>query len=152
LLVLAAGAIWLTLRRPVSDRELIDGLIDQVEQGVETKNLGKIMSAISKDYSDSLGLSRRQIFRMALDFVRSEERCDVLVDSVSIELHPSRVHGPSAKASMHVLVTELSAESATAEPATIYDGPVEVELRKEGRSWRVISSGGWQSAAPEEYL
>ena len=147
LLLLAAGAIWLTFRRPVSDQELIHTLIDQVEQGVETKNLGKIMSAISKDYSDSLGLSRRQIFRMALDFVRSEERCDVLVDSVFIEVNPPRAH-----AKMHVLVTQLLPEPMPGEPQSLYDGPVEIELRKEGSHWRVVSSGGWQGAVPREYL
>jgi len=92
LVVLGAGAWWVLRPRP-TDRELIERLIAKAEHGVETKSLKEIMGCVASDYHDPAGLSKTDIWRIALQWVRSSEQVDVVIEDYALDLHPPTAIG-----------------------------------------------------------
>lgn len=136
--IAAAVAAFVLLRKPPSDRELIEQLIIRLEESIERKQLGGIMACISQDYRDDAGLRKRDLLRLALRYVRDYGWAELLISDVDIE-----VQGRAAVASMYVEVTYVQGN----QESTPFAGEVTAFLRKRGRRWLVVKSEGWQSAA-----
>ncbi len=86
-LLLGAGVVWWLYPRP-SDRELIAEVVRRAEHGVETKDVGEIMSCVSPDYRDSEGLTRTQVLRLALAWSRERQQAHVSIEDYQLTLAP----------------------------------------------------------------
>jgi len=129
-LVLAAAALawWLLHPRP-TDEELILALVAKAEHGVETKNKAEIMECVAKDYQDDSGLSRLDIFRLALQWERSPEQVEVVIDDYELN-----IGAPGATGRFEV---ELEfREAGRYEPPLRL--PLVVDFEKRRQRWRRV--------------
>jgi hypothetical protein len=92
LIASVAVAVWLLWPRP-SDEKLILDLVARAEHGVETKNADEIMGCVARDYHDPSGLSRVDIFRLAMHWQRTSEQADVTIDSYMLDITPPTATG-----------------------------------------------------------
>jgi len=136
LLAVAAVAAFLLLRKPPSDKELIERLILRLEEGIEKKQFPRIMACIGKEYADESGLTRRDLMRLAFRYVRDRGWADVLLSDVKID-----VQDRAAVANMYAEVT-YTGEDMESKP---FSGEVTVFFRKRGSRWFIVKSEGWQS-------
>jgi hypothetical protein len=137
LIVVVPVCVWLLWPRP-SDRQLILDLVAKAEHGVETKNTEEIMSCVSRDYRDPTGLTRVDIFRLAMQWERTSEQVDVVIDEYELTVTP-----PTATGRFEVELTF----SQGGPPELPQRLPLTVEFAKErkgvfGKAWRVNSVGG----------
>jgi hypothetical protein len=136
--VVAVAAVGWWLSRPrVSDEERIMAVVARAEHGVETKNRDEVMSCVAKDYEDTGGLSRADIFRLALSWEKSSEQAEVWIDDYTIDVTP-----PTATGQFQVRV-EFSQGGQTEPEVRL---PLTVEFEKERRGlkkvWAVKSVSG----------
>jgi len=133
----AAGLGWLLFHQRESDEELILEVVARAERGVETKNRDEIMSCLARDYEDSGGLSRADIFRLALHWEKSSEQAEVWIDDYEIEVTPPRATG-------RLEVRVEFSQGGRTEPVVRL--PLTVEFEKERRGlkkvWAVKSVSG----------
>ncbi len=135
--LLGAVAAW-WLRPGPSDRELIAEVVRQAEHGVETKDVGEIMSCVSPDYRDSEGLTRTEVFRLALAWSKQRQTAQVSVEDYAVEVTPLE-----ATATLTAVVTPEGQGEVS--PMRLH---VTVQFRKERRGlrrvWLVRSVEGHQ--------
>jgi ketosteroid isomerase-like protein len=138
LVVLAAVAVaaFLLLRKPPTDKQLIEQLILRLEEAIEKKQFARIMACIGEDYEDETGLTRRDLMRLAFRYVRDRGWADVLLSDVQIE-----VQDRAAVANMYAEVS-YTEESMESNP---FSGEVTVFFRKRGSRWFIVKSEGWQT-------
>ena len=138
LVVLAAVAVaaFLLLRKPPTDKQLIEQLILRLEEAIEKKQFTRIMACIGEDYEDETGLTRRDLMRLAFRYVRDRGWADVLLSDVQIE-----VQDRAAVANMYAEVS-YTEESMESNP---FSGEVTVFFRKRGSRWFIVKSEGWQT-------
>jgi len=137
IVVVVPVCVWLFWPRP-SDRQLILDLVAKAEHGVETKNTEEIMSCVSRDYRDPTGLTRVDIFRLAMQWERTSEQVDVAIDEYELDITP-----PTATGRFEVEVA-FSQGGAPELPQRL---SLAVEFGKQrkgllGKAWRVKSVGG----------
>jgi hypothetical protein len=137
LIVVVPVCVWLLWPRP-SDKELILDLVAKAEHGVETKNTQEIMSCVSRDYRDPTGLTRLDIFRLAMNWQRTSEQVDVVIGEHQLEIAP-----PTATGRLEVELVF----SQGGPPELPQRLPLTVEFAKErkgllGKAWRVKSVSG----------
>ncbi len=137
LIVAAAAAAWWLLHPRPTEEELILALVAKAEHGVETKNKTEIMECVAKDYRDESGLSRLDIFRLALHWERSPEQVDVVIDEYELD-----ISSPAATGRFEV---ELAFQEG-GRPDLPLRLPLVVQFEKQRRGWRkawvVRSVGG----------
>ena len=119
---------WLFHPRP-TDQELIQELVARAEHGVETKSVDEIMSCVSDEYKDGSGLSRRDIWRLAMNWARSSEEAEVVIGSYDIEVASPRATG------WFGVTVYLHAGAHRLE---LPDMQLTVEFEKERRRWRRV--------------
>jgi hypothetical protein len=128
IVVAAAAAWWFYYPRP-TDEELILVLVEKAEYGVETKDKAEIMECVAKDYRDDSGLSRLDIFRLALHWERSPEQVDIVIDEYELNISAPRATGrfdvqlEFQEAGRHELPLRL---------------PLVVEFEKQRQRWRRV--------------
>jgi len=119
---------WLFHPRP-TDQELIQELVARAEHGVETKSVDEIMSCVSDEYKDGSGLSRRDIWRLAMNWARSSEEAEVVIGSYDIEVASPRATG------WFGVTVYLHAGAHRLE---LPEMQLTVEFEKERRGWRKV--------------
>jgi hypothetical protein len=137
LIIAVPVCVWLLWPRP-SDEQLILNLVAKAEHGVETKNTQEIMSCVSRDYRDPTGLTRLDIFRLAMNWQRTSEQAEVVIGE-----HQLEITRPTATGRFEV---EL-AFSEGGPPELPQRLSLVVEFAKEGKglfgkAWRVKSVSG----------
>lgn len=142
LLALCALAAFLLLRNQMSDREAIIQLIQRLEKAIEEKDQSGILKCISRAYRDDFGVTRRDIARIAFRYVRGTERVELVISDVTL-----RLQRDTAAASMHVEATYAEAGAAPER----YAADIKLFFAREGRSWVVAKSSGWQDRLGEVY-
>jgi len=138
---------WLLTPRP-TDQELIQELVARAEHGVETKSVEEIMSCVSEEYRDASGLSRRDIWRLAMNWARSAEQAEVVIGSYDVE-----VDSPRATGWFGVTVHLQAGEQRLRLP----EMQLTVQFEKERRGWRKVwlvtsMSGHDLEAMTEDYM
>lgn len=87
LLVLCGVVLGSWLLQPhAGDRERLEELVASVEQGFETKSLGKIADHLAPDYSDTGGLSRADVVKIVPRVMRNTKQIEVTINDQSIEV------------------------------------------------------------------
>jgi hypothetical protein len=127
LFVAAAALLWWFLHPRPSEEELLLALVSKAEAAVETKEKDEIMACIAKDYSDDAGLTRTDIFRLALYWERSTEEVDVSIDEYELDITP-----PTATGRFEVTL-EFDYGGAYEPPTRL---PLVVEFEKQRHGWR----------------
>jgi hypothetical protein len=143
LLVLAAGGIgwWMWIHRP-TDLELIEELVTKAERGIESKSVKEIMECVAPDYQDNEGLSRNDIWRLAVQWVRSPEKAEITLGNYEIEVRGGEATG---KFAVYVLLEEEGglASGLNFDLVVLF----ERHRRKLSRVWLVKSVRGYQLEA-----
>jgi hypothetical protein len=129
LLIAATVAAWWLLHPRPSDEELILDLVAKAEHGLETKDKDEIMECVAEDYRDESGLSRVDIFRLALHWERSSEQVEVAIDEY--ELH---IESPTATG--RFLVQLEFQQAGRYEPPLRL--PLGVTFERQRRGWRKV--------------
>jgi len=129
LAALVAVSAWWWLHPRPSNEKLILALVSKAEHGVETKNRQEIMDCVAQDYHDEEGLTRLDIFRLALHWERSSEQVGITVNEYQLDITP-----PTATGRFEV---EL-AFSQTGESGLPGRLPLVVKFEKQRRGWRKL--------------
>jgi hypothetical protein len=90
----AAVAFWMAQPRvQPTDRELLQALVDQVEEGFERQAPAKVMSCIAPDYHDSAGLDHGDVLAIVGRLVREGQRVEITIADSSFEVAAPRATG-----------------------------------------------------------
>jgi len=109
--------------------------ITRAEEAVELSSVTGLMKVVSNDYMDTADNGKKDIARLVVSALRGRERWEV-----STELKSITVEADTARSDLKVTVW----------PADVMSDQVTYELtltwQREGWTWRVLSSSGWQEA------
>ena len=134
---IAAGVLgWHSTRKPLSDREQLEQLLDQMQRAAHTKNVKLGLSYVSGDYHDSFGLNKWAIQRLALWAREKSQSFRVLISDLSLSINRNQAQGR-----MELEVVVRSEDVIEAQ----FSGPIVLSFRKERGGWKIISASGWQS-------
>jgi len=119
--------MWWLLYPWHTDEELILDLVTRAEAAIEAKDKDALMACVAKDYRDEGGLSRLDIFRLALQWQQSSEQVDITIGEYELN-----VESPKATGWFEVELVFHEYER--------YDSPVglplTVDFEKQRRRWR----------------
>ena len=90
--IVVAVCVWLLWPKP-SDEKLILDLMARAEYGVETKDVQEIMSCVARDYHDPSGLTRADIFKLAMHYQRTSDQADVVIGNSQLDITPPAATG-----------------------------------------------------------
>jgi hypothetical protein len=137
----AAVAFWMAQpRAQPRDRELLQALVDQVEEGFESQEPAKVMSCIAPDYHDSAGLDRGDVLGIVGRLAREAQRVEITIADSGIE-----VTAPTATGHFDVVAVIDTGGDTIRWPMKL---EVEFEKRSQGarklwrRAWVVTSCDG----------
>jgi hypothetical protein len=138
ILVLVAGAVilFLATRQRMTDEEQIRATFLQLEQDIRTRNAAGILSIVSKGYRDQHGFDYPAIRSLVFMWTRSQEKDELTLYNLKLHVEKKKAHA-----------TALAVVRRSTGSRLEFTG--NVELVKEGRDWRVVSTSGWQESAPE---
>ena len=128
-IVIAAAFVWWLFHPRPSDEKLILDLVAKAEQGIETKNTSEIMDCVAKDYRDDSGLSRLDIFRLAMHWQRSSEQVEITINEYDLD-----VARPLATGRFQVELT-FSQGGGVELPQRLN---LEVDFQQQRRGWRKV--------------
>lgn len=123
-----------TGRDPMTNRQRIINNITNAERAVERGSVSGLMAAVSEDYEDEYGNSKRQLVRMAVTALRRDDW------QVDVQLEDLSIHDSTATTSLQVGVAPADSPGRR----RVYD--MTVEWQKENAEWRAVSSSGWRGA------
>lgn len=130
---LVVGYLGLTPR--LSDRDQIMAIIARAEQAANQGDWGRLLSFVADDYSDSSGLTKNDLKRMALEGGRS-------FDAVRVK---AKVQGlavsDKGRATALLLVTVCDDHAGQTQTR---EYSVTATFEKRGRRWVVTQAEGWQ--------
>ena len=144
-IVIVAGGgylAWRLTHPPLTDKQQIERLFDEIERGIEIKSPRTVLGTIADDYRDTFGYTKQDIRQLSLGLLRTEGKPQVTLDKVNIA-----VHGDDATAEVSGRVTLVSGEQES-QP---FAGSLTVVLRKRDGAWRITSTTGWQTHASEGF-
>lgn len=127
--VIAAG-FWYSISRPTPEEAIISAILN-AEENAERGSVSGVAKALSRDYTDAAGHTKRDITRMVLGGLRAGEW------QFSVQVDALRVDGDSA-------TSDLQVSMWTAESMAGIDYDLTLSWRREGRHWRIVGSSGWQ--------
>lgn len=130
---LFVGYVGLTPR--LSDRDRIMGIIADAEQAANQGDWGRLLNFVADDYSDSSGLTKDDLKRMALEAGRSFDTVRVKADVQGLAI------SDKGRATALVLVTV--SDNDAGQPQT-REYSVTVTFEKRGRRWLIMKAEGWQ--------
>ncbi len=84
--IIVVGFLWWLFHPRPSDEKLIQELVTKAEQAIETKNTNEIMDCVAKDYRDDSGLSRLDIFRLAMHWQRSSGQVEITINEYDLKV------------------------------------------------------------------
>lgn len=148
--VIAAVGLWFAwgryreARKP--DRVKVRELLANAEKAIESKNLGRCMSFVSRNYSDSLGYDYREIRRLCAGGFQSVRHIQLTLSDVSIALATG-----AAPTRAEVTFTVDLALIGDAQRPEQSSGRIHLTLNKERGRWKIVRAEGW-SGLEEEVL
>lgn len=125
----------------MTGEEQIRASLAQIEQGIEQGNVSKALDGVSRNYSDSRGMTYSRMRDGLLQALRSGASFDIVTEVKSLS-----VAGDQATVKVHVKVSAGWGQSASPE---FYEGDITLTFAREGRKWRCISAEGWQEMGGE---
>ncbi len=135
--VVVAVCVWLLWPKP-SDEKLILDLVARVEQGVEAKDVQEIMGCIARDYHDPYGLTRADIYKLAMHYQRTSDQADIVINGYQLDITPPTATG-------HFDVELSLSQGGPPEPPQRLKLTVEFRKERQGlfhRAWLVRSVSG----------
>ena len=131
LLLVAVGAAigWWFAHPRTTDEELILELVARAEHGVETKSVQEMMECIAPDYEDGTGLTRVDVWRLAMRWARRPGRAEVVIEEYEVTVTPPTAMGRFVG---RVVVEQ---EGQYMAPLNL---DVTVEFEKQRRRWRQV--------------
>jgi hypothetical protein len=130
----AAVAFWMAQPRvQPRDRELLQALVDQVEEGFESQEPAKVMSCIAPDYHDSAGLDHGDVLVIVGRLAREAQSVDITISDSSIE-----VSAPTATGHFDVVAVIDTGGDMIRWPMKL-----EVEFEKRSQGARKLWRKGW---------
>jgi hypothetical protein len=131
--IVGAVAFWLTAAQP-SPEQAITKAILRAEEEAERGSVVGVNRALSNDYQDAAGYTRRDLARMIALGLRAEQW------EFSVQVGSLRVDDDGAESVLRIGMWPEGAMAAK------LDYAVTLAWRREGRAWRIISSDGWQGS------
>lgn len=137
LFLAALALVWWVLHPRPSEEELILTLVSKAEAAVEMKDKDEIMACVAKDYRDDAGLTRPDIFRLALYWERSTEEVDVSIEEYELDITP-----PTATGRLEVMLSFTY--GGPQEPPVRLPLVVQFEQQRHGlkKEWLVTAVSG----------
>ena len=125
-------------RAPPSPEQQIMLSIARAEESAALGSVAGVMKAVSNDYADTAGNDKRDLSRLAVQALRGQPW------QLSTELKSLSVDGDTAEVDLKLAMWH--------EDTTWYRLDYDITLiwRREGRTWRVMSSSGWHDYADDE--
>jgi len=137
----AVGAYLLLMRGQVPEEERIRQGIEDAALAFERGRVGSFMRIIAEDYEDAYKVTRP----MLTDMVREVTLGGIANNTVTIEAMDIQLAGESmANVQLTVTLVRKNPQGLTIGEAT---GNITAVMRKRGRDWQVVSSGGYRSLA-----
>lgn len=115
---------WLLHPRPSNEKLILD-LVARAKQGIETKNTNEIMDCVAKDYRDDSGLTRMDIFRLAIHWQRSSEQVEITIIESDLDIAPPLATG---RFQVELAFTQGGGERLN----------LEVDFQRERKSWKKV--------------
>lgn len=144
LLLMAPAAlvvVWLGHPRlQPTDRELLEALVSEVEEGFESQDAAKVMDRVAPDYQDSARLDRGDVSSIVGRLAREAQSVEITIHDASIDVAP-----PEAMGHFDVVVVVDTGGDVIRWPMNL---EVEFEKRRQGarklwrRAWVVTSCDG----------
>lgn len=128
-IVAAAAASWWFFHPRPTNEDLILDLVAKAQHGVETKDKAEIMECVAKDYEDDSGLSRLDIFRLALHWEKSPEQVTITIDEYELD-----ISSPTATGRFEVQL-EFQEAGRREPPLRL---PLVVEFERQRQKWRRV--------------
>jgi hypothetical protein len=129
--VVIAAVFWYSISRPAPEEAIISAILN-AEENAERGSVSGVAKALSKDYTDAAGHTKRDITRMVLGGLRAGEW------QFSVEVDALQVDSDTARSDLQVSMWPAENMSAS------IDYGLRLSWRREGRHWRIVRSGGWQ--------
>lgn len=132
-MLLIALAI-LTACHKDSPEEMVRLLVLEVQKGVESKDVNRVLSAVSVNYRDSQGNDREALKGLILYYFLQHQEIGVLLTDMDIS-----VDGSTAVARFQAVLTARSDETAVL-PDALDAYRFEISLTIESGRWKVTSA------------
>lgn len=129
--------------RRLSDRELIDQLFQKAVMGIRERNPTLLLSLISRDYSDSFGISYEDIRRNLARELKRALVLDLSIDNLQPAITP-----PDAR--VEVRCTLLIQMEDMNSPL-LFPLYANVYLKKEKKNWKIIRIEGYSGVVSQIY-
>ncbi len=126
---------------PPSDEEQILLAIADAEASAERGSVAGVTRVLSNEYKDALGQDKRAVTRLVLAGLRGHQRWQVNTQARTLD-----VADDTAEVRLKVTVWPAEAQ------AERFDYDIMSSWRKEGRTWRVVSSSGWHEVMEEDLM
>jgi hypothetical protein len=137
----AVVVVWLGQPRlQPTDRELLEALVNEVEEGFDSQDAAKVMDRVAPDYQDSAGLDRDDVLAIVGRLARQAQSVEITIHDASIDVAP-----PKATGRFDVVAVVDTGGDVIRWPMKL---EVEFEKRKQGalklwrRAWVVTSCDG----------
>jgi len=132
--------IWASTHRPPesSPQQAILKRLQTAQNACSSGDITKCLELLSDDYQDSAGFSKR-LLAIRLNKLR-KERWRWSVDLGTPMIIPGTEEG-TWEVDVPVQLVQLEPRGGN---DIIWHGTVRIIWQKEGKTWRIISSGGWQ--------
>jgi hypothetical protein len=126
-----------------NDQDKVKKVINGVQKAADGKDVGKIMSSLSKTYRDPQGNTYADIKGLVLAYFYQYPKISLYIPTLDVS-----VEDTSAKAVFQAVLTGRSAnEASTAVLPESFDVyAFEVKLKKEAGEWKIVSAT-WERAA-----
>lgn len=143
--VLAAGAVYLraSSRPKLSEEEQVQTFLSDGQEAIERKDLRGIMSCVSTEYSDAVGMTYDAIRLQAVEAIRTEGTYNVLLENPSI-----RIDGESAvietRPTIYLVTGNGSQHRVFSQTLTLYLEKEDVKrfLVLPTKAWKVVRVDG----------
>lgn len=136
IVVAAVGlAIYLMTRPQPTDEERLYRLVVQAQEAAQKHNAAGLTRLLSDSYKDSEGYDKHQLTGLIIGWLRGAPPFTVVPTITGY-----KVQGDTAQ--MQLQVRYWTGDPSTA-PADEFK--VQLNLRREGRDFKVVSAGGWSA-------
>ena len=138
-LAAACGAYFLISHLLMTDEARIKQVIYQGKAAVEKKDIEGVLTLVSRDYQDDLGLNKVAIMMLFQRAFREFDAIDITIMELHVEIDEKQ-QGHAFVATWATVRTQDKARYLVGNP----DKPTQLTLTlaKEGGKWRVIKAVG----------
>ena len=119
-----------------SEEEQIHALLATGQSAIERKDLRDALSCVSREYSDSAGLTFETLRLQGAQAFREQSKYDVVLNDTSIEIHGETAHVDTKATVLLIFGRDVH---------QVFSGPLSISLRKEkSKRWLVFPADAWK--------